>query len=322
MLDIIVTHYHEPWETGKKFFAMLDLQRGIDFDDFRVILVNDGEENELPDECFENRPYKVEQLSVAQAGVSTARNRGIKESDAEWIMICDFDDTFAHVYALKDILDVLPAPNVDLLWAPFLVERKGENGMVLLAEQGLNGVFNHAKVYRRQFLIDNNIWFDPALPYCEDSLFNTTAYTICDENRIGKIVTKAPMYIWCDTEGSVSNTIKNRQMGRHYTYYRNKKVCEIYKTYRSYDDYCAMVARTIIDAYYALCVKELPEPMYEMRDDFPKWYQAHKQQWKSVPYETLRLVKEKSRKCSYPEDAGTIESISVSQWLKTQETGR
>ena len=34
-----------------------------------------------------------------------------------------------------------------------------------------------------------------------------------------------------------------------------------------------------------------------------------------------RLVKEKSRKCSYPQEAGTLEDISVTQWLKSIERG-
>ena len=319
MLDIIVTHYKEPWDVGAKFFSMLDLQRGVDFGDFRVILVNDGEENALPDEHFLNRPYKVEQISIPHAGVSAARNEGIRVATADWIMICDFDDTFANVYALMDILNVLPA-DVDLLWSDLYVERRSENGVVTLDEQGLNGVFNHGKVYRRQFLLDNDIWFDPFLPYCEDSLFNTVAYTVCKENRVAKIVTKNMLYIWCDTEGSVTNTMKNRQKGRYYTYYRNKKVCEVYKRHRPHDQYCGMIARTIMDAYYALNVRgELEDYMREMKKDFLAWYREHKQEWRSVPYETLKLIKEKSRKCSGPKNAGTIEEISVSQWLSTLE---
>lgn len=322
MLDIIMTHYTEPWEVGKKFFAMLDLQRGVDFGDFRVILVNDGKEHELPDECFSGRPYQVEQISINHAGVSAARNEGLRRAKSEWVMFCDFDDTFGNVYAMLDIMNVLPAPNVDLLWSNLYVERVGENGMVSLTMEGLNGVFNHGKVYRRKFLIDHGIWFDTSLPYCEDSLFNTVAYTICDQNRIGQIVTKNALYIWCDTENSVTNTMKNRQMGRYYTYYRNKKVCEIYKKYRPHDQYCAMIARTIIDAYYALNVRFLDEKMQEMKKDFLAWYQEHKAQWKQVPYETLKLVKEKSRKCSGPSDAGTLEEVSVTKWLKQLEDSR
>ena len=319
MLDIIMTHYKEPWDVGKKFFSMLDLQRGVDFNDFRVILVNDGQECALPDKCFCGRPYQVEQISIDHAGVSAARNEGLRCAKDEWVMFCDFDDTFANVYALKDILDVLPAPSMNLLWSNLYVEKLGENGMVSLSMEGLNGVFNHAKVYRRQFLLDHDLWFDEFFPYCEDSLFNTIAYTVCKQEQIGQIVTKNALYIWCDTENSVSNTINNRNSARYYTYYRNKKVCNLYKEYRPYDQYCAMIARTIIDAYYALNVRALDEKMQEMKQDFLAWYHEHKMEWKQVPYETLKLVKEKSWKCFSPDDSETCAEISVTKWLKQLE---
>lgn len=106
MLDIIVTHYDEPWETGAKFFQMLDIQRKVDFQQIRVILVNDGEEHSLPSEYFEGRPYRVTQISIPHAGISAARNAGIEKATAEWICFCDFDDMFADVYSLWSVLNV------------------------------------------------------------------------------------------------------------------------------------------------------------------------------------------------------------------------
>ena len=47
-LDIIVPHFQEPWAVGKKFFDMLALQRSVSFQDFRVILCQDGTDGVLP----------------------------------------------------------------------------------------------------------------------------------------------------------------------------------------------------------------------------------------------------------------------------------
>ena len=58
-LDIIIPHYTEPWQVGEKLFSILALQRGIVFSSFRVLVVNDGEENRLPDACFSGLPYQV-----------------------------------------------------------------------------------------------------------------------------------------------------------------------------------------------------------------------------------------------------------------------
>ena len=76
-LDIIVTHYKEPWETGKRLFDSIALQECINFDDVGVILVNDGEGHELPAECFANYPFAVNQVSIKKGGVSRARNYGL-----------------------------------------------------------------------------------------------------------------------------------------------------------------------------------------------------------------------------------------------------
>lgn len=316
MLDIIVTHYREPWDVGSKFFGMLDLQRGVDFSDFQVILVNDGEDNILDNEqYFSHRPYTVKHIVIPHSGVSAARNAGLRASSAEWVMFCDFDDTFSHIYALMDILNVLPAPNADLLWSDLCVESMGENGVATLNLQGLNGVFNHGKVYRRQFLLDHDILFDTSFPYCEDCLFNTTAYLVCDPNRIGKITTKTPyFYVWCDVAGSVTNTLRIKESSWFYVYECNKRLCELYKRYRPEDQYCCMVARTIMDAYHALNVHKVPDSLQKMKEDFVFWYHNHKAEWKKVPYETLKLIKAKSRKHGCP--IGIREEVSVTQWLR------
>ena len=87
MLDLIIPHYTEPWQVGKKMFDMLDIQRGMDFAKIRVIVVNDGEDHALDQSCLQDRPYRAEQISIAHAGVSAARNAGLRYASAKWIML-------------------------------------------------------------------------------------------------------------------------------------------------------------------------------------------------------------------------------------------
>ena len=171
-LDIIVPHYKEPWEVGQKFFAMLDLQRGVDFQkDFRVLLVHDGTEP-FPDDYFANRPYRVEQIVADHGGVSAARNVGIKAATADWVMFCDFDDIFTHVYSLRDYTSVLPTDRYDMMWSDFIAEDVNKNGVMGLHRRGQNVVFIHGKIYRRKFILANDLWFDTDLSFNEDSFYN------------------------------------------------------------------------------------------------------------------------------------------------------
>ena len=51
-LDLIVTHYREPWEVGKQLFDMIAMQREVDFRDISVILVNDGTRTHCLSSCL------------------------------------------------------------------------------------------------------------------------------------------------------------------------------------------------------------------------------------------------------------------------------
>ena len=67
-LDIIVTHYKEPWSVGEGLFNSIAMQRMINFDDIGVILVNDGEEHEVP-YVSDRRWKKIVGIMRPQVGI-------------------------------------------------------------------------------------------------------------------------------------------------------------------------------------------------------------------------------------------------------------
>lgn len=332
ILDIIVPHYREPWAAGSKFFAMLDLQRGIDFDQIHVIVVQDGEEGKLPDECFRGRPYTVDCLTIPHGGVSAARNAGLKFAQDDWVMFCDYDDVFAHVYALRDILSVLPAPGYDLLWADFIAEDRTKDGQTVCHRRGQNFVFIHAKLYRRQFLLENGLFFPEDLEYNEDSAFNAIADTYLETQRVGKIEAALPLYVWCFNAGSATATQGNRGKALAGLYARNKKVCDVFRRRVPFDRYIAMIARTIWDAYHALNVEELTPELEEMREDFKGWYARHKILFDMTDDETMQETGkisalahtrgDEEEKARWPNEHTTkfLENRSLEEWLKGVET--
>ena len=331
MLDIIVPHYQEPWETGSKFFAMLDLQRGINFDDIHVIVVQDGEEGKLPDEHFRSRPYTVDYLVIPHGGVSAARNAGLDFARSEWVMFCDFDDTFANVYALRDILNVLPAPGYDMLYVDFIAEDKMKDGSMQYHPRAQNVVFVHGKLWRRQWLISHDVKFETDLTFNEDSAFCTTINAMMDYTHTGRIETSAPAYVWCYNENSATTTPGNRGKALRGLYERNKKICEIFRQKMPYRQYTAMIARTVWDTYHALNVEELTPELTEMLEDFKGWYRANKALYLMADEESMRETYEISRaehtRGDQEEEARWAvdhvskfrEDISLEEWLKGVE---
>lgn len=180
---------------------MLALQRMVNFDDVGVILVNDGEENELPKECFDGYPFSICQMSIPKGGVSKARNAGLDVSTADYVMFCDFDDSFSNLYGLYLIFCAMNEDRYDTIWSNFTEETKDGDGNLVLVSHERDYVFVHGKIHRRQYLLDNNIRFHEKLTIHEDVFLNMLAQSCCEEDRIGSI--KTPYYIWKWNQNSV-----------------------------------------------------------------------------------------------------------------------
>lgn len=315
MLDIIIPHYTEPWQVGEKLFSILALQRGIDFPSIRVLVVSDGEENRLPDACFSSLPYAVEQISIPHKGVSAARNAGIDHATAPWLMFCDFDDTFAHVYALRDILSVLPADGYDMLHSRMIVEdRTDGKDLLTFSPESQRFVFTHGKLYRKAFLDEQGIRFDETMRFQEDSLFNATIIARTSHTRIGEIKSVSPLYVWIRRPSSVTNSGRDDEaMFSHFI--RNLKATEESRKNRGYDCYCGMVTRTVWDAYYMLnCKPGSVEIKQKILEIFVPWIRARRVAFGQVSAEMLSKIIDVARmelcESPIPDDRDT-----VTKWL-------
>ncbi|MBL0298168.1 MAG: glycosyltransferase family 2 protein [Betaproteobacteria bacterium] len=74
-------------------FILLTLHYALrqDFKDLEIVLVNDGSTDNLL-EVLEGIDHRVRIITQANAGMSAARNRGIRDSDSEYIALLDADD--------------------------------------------------------------------------------------------------------------------------------------------------------------------------------------------------------------------------------------
>ena len=202
ILDLVITHYKSPWSLGKPQFDMLALQRNINFDDIGVILVNDGEESSMPDELFKDYPFEVKNITIPHAGVSGARNAGIDASDAQWVAILDFDDTYLSANAIHILLTAAKDDSKVMYWSPFVEEIPKGDGQMIYHQHGQNYIFNHGKIYRLDWLRKEDIRFCDKLTVHEDVYFNTLAQAVARDDQIGQI--KSSIHLWCWNPDSVS----------------------------------------------------------------------------------------------------------------------
>ena len=313
-VDIIVPHYKEEWEIGEKLFTIMNLQRGVDFRDFRVTVVNDGG-NRIPEERFAGLKYEVRQIDIPHRGVSAARNAGVDAAEAEWIMFCDFDDMFAGIYALRDIMTVLPAENYDLLWAKMIAEDfTGGRETIYFTPEKQTFVFTHGKLYRLSWLRENGVRFDETLNFQEDSLFNAVIIARMPYRRIGEIKTRMPMYIWIRRENSVTNSGREDE-AVFSTFIRNLKTTEENRLHRDYNSYCGMVTRTVWDTYHMIRgTRASAQIKRKILDIFVPWITERLDAF-GVDDDIMRQIREISREEFCDNDQTPDDPMTVRDWL-------
>ena len=316
MLDIIITHYKEPYAVGEKLFQIIALQRCVDFEQIRVMVVNDGGQR-LPEEKLNALPYPVEQIDIPHSGVSAARNAGIDHAEGRWIMFCDFDDTFASVFSLREILNLLDTDEYDMLWSRILAEDYVDGKELLYyVPEKQRFVFCHGKVYRTQFLKDSGIRFDTSLVFNEDSCFNAVIIAHTPYQRIGEMQSKMPIYAWVRRENSVTNS--GREDEASYGHFRRNMI--VTGEYEGTEDprYDGMVTRTVYDTYYMVFGRRNSMQMRRrMLDEFTPWIAERIQSFGNVDAETLEEIRRISRyELIDPDEIVPDEHERVEKWVK------
>lgn len=262
-LDIIVPHYNEPWEICKPFFDMLALQRGVDFSDFRVILVNDGDQEDVyPIVARQKYPYTVDGIVMPHGGVSAARNRGIDHSDARWVMFCDCDDLFTSCYSLKCIMDGLRNPDFDLAWTPFYSET-GAPGVVIKRDTFCH-LMLHGKAFRRKTLLDLGLRFNERLDYAEDTAFVTMFLMDVPMAKVGEVKCGFVPYVWTHRPGSATTDPARACRNAVGLFRKNAFIAEEYRKRDETEPACAMAYRALCDAYVTMNRTDIdPGPSFE-----------------------------------------------------------
>ena len=206
-LDILVTQYKEPDEVVKPLLDSIELQVGVDKNDIRVIIVNDGSGIYLSDKLLNNYSYEIKYIKSEHGGISKARNNAMDAAEAQYVMFCDCDDMFFNMFGLRMIFEEINKLNeitgqlgFDVLNSPF--EEEVGAGCQEIEHHRKDSSFIHGKVYNLNFLRGENIrWKDDI--YChEDVYFNCLALNI-SENTTN---TNTPFYLWRYRKGSITRS--------------------------------------------------------------------------------------------------------------------
>lgn len=186
--------------------SLLIQKKGFKEEDLRVILIDDGSADQSGALCdrYARMDGRLMVVHQKNAGVSTARNRGLLLTGTEWIAFVDADDWVEPDYA-QVLCEELSgrSSEADVLILDYIREKKsggtkltldipeGEIRGELLEEirkstyyklqiRGKNSPYDMVvlwnKVYRRSFLEEHGVSFIPEARKGQDRLFNADAF--------------------------------------------------------------------------------------------------------------------------------------------------
>ena len=177
-------------------------------DETEIVIVNDCDGIDYSDILIKFDDLNIKYVTNPRnLGCAGARNTGIREASNLYVCFIDADDQFSNSLYLEIMYNRIKAEKADMLAGDFESEMRYDNG-VAIKKMERSPVWCHGKVYRRQFLLDNNLFFNEKLRINEDMEFHQLLIDM--DGKVAYIPFCG--YMWRDNAKSIT----------HESLYKNK----------------------------------------------------------------------------------------------------
>lgn len=265
IISVIIPAYNAEKYIGESIESVLS--QGID--DLEIIVVNDGSKDntETIVRKLREKNTNIRLINQENSGVSVARNNGIKNATGKWITFLDADDAIQKG-SLKKIVDM--NLDADIILGNYSSDRLLENNKDIVQEKldakvlkkailnypkyhylcsngfkldGFNNWTCWGKLFKREWLIKNQIMFEKGITHGEDLLFDYKAYS-CTERIIGIDI---DMYYYRTNNESVSRSYNPKRIDN------TKKIFERLLEFESSLEEDSDFQHFVIDRLIACC---------------------------------------------------------------------
>ena len=276
-LQILVPQYKENEETISFLLNSIECQELIDKKDIGVIICSDGGNYVLDSDFLDKYSYDIQYVICKHRGVSATRNSAFLLSDADYVMYCDSDDGFCNTFALKIIFENIDISEkegkpFDLMSSKFYTEKQAEGDKPwALSIVDHNNIYIHGRVYRREFLVKYNLYFNEKIWANEDSFFNISTNFVSKNTKLLNI----PIYCWRGNPLSVTHDPKFIMKTLHQLIYSNDSVVEMMILLNKSEKEIAQSTFDIICKVYLDMNK-------------PAWHLPENKEYKDITLKTLK----------------------------------
>lgn len=173
---------------------------------YEIILINDGSSDNSDMICEEYKKYNnIKYINKKNEGVSVARNIGIENANGEWLVFVDPDDWLEKTYLeeinnnIRDDIDIILFDdfvefnnktienNIYFKEKKFKGKEKDDLMLQFFSKNNCKYFPQYhdcsspwGKAYRRKFILNENLFFEPELRRAQDKIFNLNAFQMAN----------------------------------------------------------------------------------------------------------------------------------------------
>ena len=213
-LSIIIPVYQVEKYVKKCVSSLLIPNRN----DYELIIINDGTKDrsiEIVEQSFSDSRIRI--IHQKNAGLSAARNRGIRAAKGLYFWVFDSDD-WAETNCISEILDLLDGKTDVFCFKSHFCNYE-DNGRQETINDMIKGTTGKDVIgsqyepctpyfiYKRSVITDNNLYFTEGITH-EDSLFTPIALFHCE--RVGYYCN--PVYHHLMRDGSITHVVRPKRI--------------------------------------------------------------------------------------------------------------